>query len=69
VDVASLVQSTIVNKGEIVSDVDLAFYAVSSNSYDGRGGTVSGTITGGSSADTIRLGNDGETVDGGLDQI
>jgi Ca2+-binding RTX toxin-like protein len=36
------------------------------NLFDGRGGTVNGTITGGSAADTIHLGNDGETVNGGL---
>jgi len=62
VDVASLPKSTIVNKGSIEGDVQLGN---GPNTFNGVGGTVTGTITGGSGADTIRLGNDGETVNGG----
>jgi Ca2+-binding RTX toxin-like protein len=56
------------NHGRIIGSVLLGD---GSGTFDGRGGTVTGTIYGGKGADTIRLGNDGETADGGggLDQI
>jgi Ca2+-binding RTX toxin-like protein len=52
---------TFLNKGAIHGDAEFG-----DGTFDGRGGTVDGTITGGSGADTIYLGNDGETVNGGL---
>jgi Ca2+-binding RTX toxin-like protein len=59
---------TFTNKGSIAGAVQLGS---GTNSFNGVRGTVDGTITGGSGVDTIHLGNDGETVDGGggLDQI
>jgi serralysin len=52
------------NTGTIDGNVQLGN---GTNTFDNRhGGRVTGTITGGSGADTIYLGNDGETVNGGL---
>jgi Ca2+-binding RTX toxin-like protein len=51
------------NTGAI--DGNVTFQGSGDNSFNSRGGTVDGAITGGSGADTIYLGNDGETVNGG----
>jgi Ca2+-binding RTX toxin-like protein len=53
---------TMRNSGNVEGDIGFQGGAAT---FDGRGGTVSGTITGDTGADTIRLGNDGETVNGG----
>src|SRR5262249_28180880 len=53
---------TLRNSGSIEGDIQLGN---GTNVFNGVGGTVDGTITGGSGADTIHLGNDGETVNGG----
>jgi len=51
------------NTGTIDGNVQLGN---GTNTFDNRhGGRVTGTITGGSGADTIYLGSDGETVNGG----
>lgn len=50
------------NTGSIVGDVT---FGSGQNVFNGRGGTLNGTIYGGSNADTVYLGNDGETVRGG----
>src|ERR1700722_2781172 len=55
---------TFTNTGAIDGNVQLGD---GTNTFDNRhGGRVTGTITGGSGADTIYLGDDGETVNGGL---
>jgi hypothetical protein len=58
----------ITNTGTIDGSVELGS---GFNTFNGRRGTVTGTLTGGTGLDTIYLGNDGETVDGGggLDQV
>jgi Ca2+-binding RTX toxin-like protein len=71
IDGAVLIQdagATIRNSGHILGGITLGTGA---NTFNGVGGTVDGTITGGTGVDTIHLGSDGETVDGGggLDQI
>jgi Ca2+-binding RTX toxin-like protein len=63
VDLADTGGDTITNKGPIEGNVQLGN---GKNTFNGVGGTVTGTITGGAGADTIHLGNDGETVNGGL---
>jgi Ca2+-binding RTX toxin-like protein len=64
VDLANSAGDTFTNTGVIYGNVELGNRA---NTLDNRhGGTVTGTITGGAGADTIHLGNDGETVNGGL---
>ncbi len=63
VDLENSGGDTFTNTGEIVGTVQLGG---GTNTFDNRhGGTVTGTITGGAGVDTIYLGNDGETVDGG----
>jgi Ca2+-binding RTX toxin-like protein len=59
---------TFANRGLIEGNVELGD---GTNVFNSVGGTVDGTITGGLGVDTIHLGNDGETVNGGggLDQI
>ena len=54
--------STVYNSGKIDGDVVLGD---GTNTFNGHGGTVSGTITGGTGADVIRAGDDGETMAGG----
>ena len=51
------------NRGTILGDVN---FGPGANSFDGRGGSVDGTIAGGADADTFIAGADGETMDGGL---
>ncbi len=64
VDLANSAGDTFTNTGVIYGNVELGNRA---NTLDNRhGGRVTGTITGGSGADTIYLGNDGETVNGVL---
>jgi serralysin len=50
------------NSGHIQGQINLNGGA---DLYDGRGGTVEGTVNGGSDDDTFRLGAGPETVDGG----
>jgi Ca2+-binding RTX toxin-like protein len=52
---------SVVNDGRIVGDVTL----IGDATFNSSGGKVYGTITGGAGADTIHLGNNGETVNGG----
>lgn len=53
--------TTFRNTGSIVGYVQ---FGSGANLFDGRGGTLYGTIEGGTSADTVFLGDNGETVQG-----
>lgn len=55
--------ATVVNRGAITGN--MTFSDGASHTFDGRRGTVDGTITGGYGIDTIRAGDDGETIAGG----
>jgi len=60
--VGSTAADTIRNLGQMFGDV---FLNDGNDLYDGRGGSIEGTISGGAGNDTFRLGAGIETVDGG----
>lgn len=52
----------LINRGTMIGDVELG---AGNDVYDGRGGTVEGTIFGSAGADTFILGASAEVIDGG----
>lgn len=62
-DSASITNDSFINKGTVIGNILLGG---GNDYYDGRGGTVYGTINGGLGDDTFRPGMEEETIDGGL---
>lgn len=54
-------RDAVINRGAIKGDI---FLGDNGSSFNGRGGSVSGTVTGGGSADTLVAGSDGEVLSG-----
>ena len=54
--------NTVVNRGQMIGTV---YLGEANDSYDGRGGTVDGTIMGGGGDDTFIAGQSAESFDGG----